>query len=92
MESISHQTSSNKFLSLKILPEVKDLPDTGSDQGDHSQDGEPLDPLVRALVCITQPLFPLFQVFHFAHDLLQGGLDPPELGLHGLQFLRLLDR
>lgn len=81
----------DQVLAAEVGPQIYDLPYSQCDQHAHSPKREPLHPLVRALIRISQLHLAGPQVVHLVRDFLGRLGQPPELGFHGLQLLPGLD-
>ena len=75
----------------EISPQIHDLPRAEADQHPHGPQGKPFHSFVGALIGVAQLLLPYPQVLHLLDDLVDRGLDAPQLRIHGLQLLRRLD-
>lgn len=71
----------------EISPQINNLPHAQTHQHPHSAKREPLDPLIRALIRITQLLLSRPQVLHLAHNLGDHLLDAAQVRLNGFELL-----
>lgn len=81
----------DQVLAAEVRPQIYDLPHPQRDQHAHSPERKPLDPLVRALIRISQLHLAAPEVVHLVRDFLGRLGQPPQLGFHGLQLLAGLD-
>jgi hypothetical protein len=88
----THRLEREKTNIPEISPQINNLPRAQSHQHAHGPQRKPLDPLVRALIGVAQLLLAHAQVLHFLHDLIDAGLDAPQLRVDGLELLGGLDR
>jgi hypothetical protein len=75
------------MLAPKVGSKVNDLPNAQGDQHPHGANCKPLDPLVSALIRITQLHLAPSQKVHLIDDLLGHLTQPLQLRLHRAQLL-----
>jgi len=91
MSVIASHSCLDQVLRPEIRPQVHNLPRPKSNQHPHRPESKPLNPLIRALVCISELLLSHPQVLHLSNNLLDILLDPPQLSINRLKLLRSLD-
>jgi hypothetical protein len=84
-------THLNEMLRPEIRPEVDNLPRSQANQHAHCTKCEPLDPLVCALICISQLLLASTEVVHLGYYLPNDFLDSTELYFDRFEFLASLN-
>lgn len=75
------------MLRPEVCPQVHDLPRTQTDQHAHCGKREPLDPLICALIRISEFLLATAEVVHLANDLAHHFLNSAQLSFDRLQLL-----
>ena len=88
----NHHSTALKQADLpKIRPQVHNLPGAQTNQHAHCPKCKPLDPFIRALICISKLLLPDPQILHLLHDFIHCLLNPPQVCLDRLQLLHGLN-
>lgn len=89
--SMRLSSHSDEMLAPEIRPQINNLPSSQRHQNTHGPQTEPLDPLVRALIRISELHLSCPQIIHLLYNLLRALADPPQFRFHGFQLLASLD-
>jgi hypothetical protein len=77
----------DEMLAPEVGPQIDNLPRAQAHQHGHSAQRKPLDPLIRALIRISQLLLPGPQVIHLRDNLANRLLDASQFRLNRLELL-----
>lgn len=75
----------------KVSPQINNLPSTQSNQHPHSPKRKPLNPLIRTLIGIPQPLLASPEILHLINNLTDQLLDVTKVRLDRFELFLSLD-